>query len=184
MKSKGATFAFVAGLTAGIFNLLIGLNALLGALIMQSYAGVADTMTVALVLMVITGVNFAGGCVCRVNRIVGGVMMLVTALPMLIAGAILICVPLLPPELLAGALGAAFTSSFTRALLAIGILLLLIELASGAAGVVSLAMRKQPEYATESLHRSGEEDTAVLSFAQKYAARLQQDSSIPTDENM
>ena len=184
MKSKGASFAFVAGLTAGIFNLLIGLNALLGALMMQSFGATSDTIVVGLVLMIVTAVNFAGGCVCRVNRIVGGLMMLVTALPMLIGAAILMCVPMLPPELFAGALGAAFTSSFTRALLGVGILLLLIELASGAAGVVSLAMREQSEYAPEAPRSESEADAAVLTFAQRYAARMQQSGSVPTDEKL
>ncbi len=173
MKSRGGTFAFAAGLSAGIINLLLGLCVLFSELAIQSYTGAADSLAVAFLLLILTAVNFAGGCACRSHRIPGGIMMLATALPMLALAVILLCMAFLPPIMLAGVTGAVSDEPFSRLMLGIGVLLLLVELASGAAAVVSLAMRERPEYTSCVPYSEGESDAAVLSFAQKYAARLQ-----------
>ena len=171
MKAGGGTFAHVTGISAGIINLLIGLSALFGALTIQSYIGDAHSMAVAFGLLILTAVNFAGGCACRSHRIPGGVMMLVTALPMLATGVIALCLALLQPIVPARVTGAASGEPLMRVMMGTGILLLFVELASGAAAVVSLARREKPEYPPYAPH--SEVDETVLSFAQKYAARRQ-----------
>lgn len=102
--------------------------------------------------------------------------MLMSAFPLLIAGAVMVCLPLLPPELLTQALGAGYADTVTRAFLGVGILLLIVELASGAAGVVSLAAREK--VMPHNILDTGVPEAGVESFAQKYAARLKNDGGL------
>lgn len=173
MKNRGETFAFVIGLSAGIFNLLIGCNALLGGLMVLGIVP-AQTLTVMGLLFAATAVNFAGGCACRSHRVAGGVMMLLTAFPLLISGALMICVRILPQELIAQLAGEAFDESVLRMLLGIGILLLIVEAASVAAAIVSLAAGARPEGAVYAPPAAVESGAEVKSFAEQYASRLRQ----------
>jgi hypothetical protein len=180
MKNGGRTFAVVTGISTGIFNLLIGINVLLGAMIMQSFIPYAGLMMAGVLVFVVTAVNFAGACVSRVNRVAGGAMMLPTAALLLLAGAVYVCLPLLPQKLFAEALGAAYTETALRASLGVGILLLIVELASAAAAVVNLAAREkeEPAYTPEDAQADASGKTAET-FAQRYAARLNPESKAP-----
>lgn len=179
MKNGGRTFAFVAGLTAGIMNLLLGLNALLGTLLLSTFLG--SLLIIGVAYFLITAVNFAGGCACRSHRIPGGVMMLATAVPMLLIGAGCLFVPMMPSEMLNLPYGMDFAAISTRAMTGTGILMILIELVSIAAGVVSLTAREQPEYAPEAPRSEAESHEAVMSFAERYAARLNPNSGAASD---
>lgn len=175
MENRGSTFAFAAGLSAGIFNLLIGLDMLVGALIVRDFMPVPGVVALGALVFIVTAVNFAGGCACRTHPVAGGILMLVSAFLMLMAGAAYMLVSLLAPELLA-AVGAADLQTMARAAMAIAIFLTIVELVSGAAAVVSLAAGAGPEREAAAQH-TGAQATAdcegVESFARQYTARLQ-----------
>lgn len=92
MIKKGRTSAFVMGLIAGIVNLLIGVFLLLaGLLSTPEFGSVLTTVETSTdvflfvgVFFTVTLVNLIGGSICKSNPILGGIFMLITALPMLV----------------------------------------------------------------------------------------------------
>ena len=173
MEYKGSSFAFIAGLTAGIINILFGFNSLLGIMILSSFIAEPGLIGVSLALFVATAVNLVGACVCRNHRIAGGVMMLATAFPLLIFGALYMLLSFMPSDVLQALSGLGLGGLPTRALAAMGFLLLLVEGVSAAAGVVSLAARPKPEPEGPPVDRAPEdEDICRQSFAQRYTANM------------
>ena len=148
MKQEAHAFAFIAGLCAGVFNLLCGLNALGNVLFALEYVDIpAGLILAAAALITITVVNLVGGSVCRKHRTVGGIMMIVSAVLLLIAGAVCLYVPLKMPEVFFSAFGADFAVEVRRAVLGAGMLLVFSESISITAGVVSLIVKPKPEIA-------------------------------------
>lgn len=95
MNKKGRTSAFVLGLISGIFNMLLslflflfGIIASTGTIPFSPFLDVQSLLGLLLALVILIFVaaliNLIGGCICRRSRTVGGVMMLITALPLLI----------------------------------------------------------------------------------------------------
>lgn len=145
MKNGGNAFAFIAGLSAGILNLLVALVTLFNALIALAYVPEPALAAAAAALLAVAGVNFAGGCACRRNRIAGGILMLSGALPLLLFGAACLYLALSMPDFFTNVIGAEFGESVRYGALGAGILLTLTELLSIAAAVVSLKVPAKPE---------------------------------------
>lgn len=135
MNKRGRTSAFVMGLIAGIFNMIIGVFIFfIGMFTVSStsmfglydFTGVAWLVIFFVFIVVIF--NLIGGCIVRSNRVAGGVMMLVTGLPLFILSLI-------------GTLGATTAYSFSyyydATTLIVGIFLMVIELLSIIAGIVA-----------------------------------------------
>jgi hypothetical protein len=142
MKHEAHAFAFIAGLCAGILNVLCGINALFNALSALQYVSISiGLILAAAALIAVTAVNLAGGCLCRKRRVAGGVMMLVSAFVLLIVGAVCVYVPFGMPEVFFNAFDAEYAEGVQRAVLGAGLLLLFSELLSAAAGVVSFAVK-------------------------------------------
>ncbi len=124
MDKRGRTSAFVLGLIAGIFNILLSIIFLFAGIVASagsSLLGLGSATGIIWAILALAFIaaiiNLIGGCICRSNRTAGGVMMLVTALPLLILsliglislgaypyygleGSIILCVFLLIIELL------------------------------------------------------------------------------------
>lgn len=91
MKKRGRTSAFIMGLIAGIINILFGLLLIfalialsIGANALFGYIDFSILIVACTVLILITILNLIGGAVCKSNRVVGGVFMVVTAFLLLI----------------------------------------------------------------------------------------------------
>jgi uncharacterized membrane protein HdeD (DUF308 family) len=141
MEQEGCAFAFVAGICAGILNLLCGLNALGNVLFALEYVVVPLGLIMAAAgLVAITVLNLAGGCICRKRRVAGGRIMLISAFLLLIIGAACVYIPARMPEVFL-TFGSEFAEGVQRAVLGAGLLMLFAELLSIAAGVVSLAAK-------------------------------------------
>jgi hypothetical protein len=80
MNKNTGFAAFVLGLTSGIFNLFLAAAATFGGVFPYR----ADNIIVLVLADIACALNFAGACVCRKNRPAGGMLMLLTALPLLI----------------------------------------------------------------------------------------------------
>jgi len=181
MEYKGSAFAFVAGLTTGIINMLFGINALFGILILSAFTTIPGAGAVCAALFMLTAVNLIGACICRNHHIAGGLMMFVTAFPLLIFGVFYMLLSFMPADLLQvlNELGLDILS--TRAMAAMGTLLLLLEGVSAAAGVVSLAARPKPEPQGLPVDRAPQEtDITEQPFAQRYAAYMKREDDIPS----
>ncbi len=89
MNKKGKTSSFVMGLIAGSLNIILGIIVLIAGVaatsVASSYgANIFDSIWIVALIFVFTIINLVGGCVVSGNRIAGGVMMMVTGLPLLI----------------------------------------------------------------------------------------------------
>ena len=131
MNKRGRTSAFVLGLISGIINLIIGIIMLLGVLIATQtiafYFGYATGITIiGIIFFIITVLNFIGGTTCKNNRIAGGVLMLVSAIPLLLVGVLFV------------------TASF--GLLLIPIVFLLIQLLSLIAAILAFIPVSRNQY--------------------------------------
>ncbi len=89
MNKNGKTSSFVMGLIAGSLNIIIGIIVLIAGVaatsIASSYgANIFDSIWPVALVFVLTIINLVGGCVVSASRIAGGVMMMVTGLPLLI----------------------------------------------------------------------------------------------------
>ncbi|MEM5768818.1 MAG: hypothetical protein AAGU32_11110 [Bacillota bacterium] len=181
MEYKGSSFAFIAGLTTGIINILFGFNALLGILILSAFIAMPGAAAACVALFALTAVNLVGACVCRNHRIAGGVMMLATAFPLLIFGALYMLLSFIPSDVLQALSGLGLGGLSTRAIAAMGFLLLLIEGVSAAAGIVSLASRPKPEPEGPPVDREPQEhDISEQPFAQRYAAYMKREDDAPS----
>ncbi len=175
MEYRGKTFAFAVGLTAGIMNLLLGLMALMGTLLLRNFVDSGIVVTGGVLYFVLTAVSFSGGCACRSHRIAGGTLMVGSALPLLAIGALMMLMRVLPAELLGSVYGAAPDADALRATLGIGMLLVLLALASGAAGVVCLAAHVQPDQTPLTVDRvPADVPVEAYSFVQQYTASAKQ----------
>ncbi len=151
--------------------MLLGFNALLGGLILSGFDGSGMLVAAAVLMFTLTAANLAGGCVCRSHRIAGGVMMLATALPLLLAGALTLFVRALPQELIPELTGGTYTPGSARVLLGVGLLLILVEAPSAAAGIVCLTSGSPKALVLAPPQESG---SHVISFAENYASRLRE----------
>ena len=133
MNKRGRTSAFVMGLIAGIFNMIIGVFILFIGMFtvcstsmfgLYDFTGVAWLVIFFVFIVVIF--NLIGGCIVRSNRVAGGVMMLVTGIPLFVLSLI-------------GTLGAttAFSYYYDATTLIVGIFLMVVELLSIIAGIVA-----------------------------------------------
>ncbi len=139
MNKRGRMSAFVMGLIAGIFNMIIGIIVFLAGMFTVSTSSMfgldnaagAAWIVVFLVFIVVI-FNLIGGCIVRSNRVAGGVMMLVTGVPLFILSLI-------------GTLGttAAYSYSYSygysdfNASLIVCIFIMVIELLSIIAGIIA-----------------------------------------------
>lgn len=138
MNRKGKTSAFVLGLIAGIFNIIIGLIVLLVGTsfvsMASSYeASVFTSFWVFALMFLFAIINLIGGCVVLSNRIAGGVMMMVTGLPLLILFII-------------GTVSAtsaisdySYSYGYEGTTLVVGIIMIIIELLSVIAAIVAFS---------------------------------------------
>jgi len=142
MKQGAHAFAWIAGICAGILNLLCGLNALGNMLLALEYVAVPIGLILAGgALIAVTGLSLTGGCLCRTRRIAGGVVMLVSAVLLLLIGAVCVYVPLHMPGVFLDAFGVEYGEGVSRAVLGAGLLLLFSNLLSTAAAVVSFTVK-------------------------------------------
>ena len=135
MNQKGKTSAFIMGLIAGIFNIILGIILLLGGLVASSVTYMlnfsAETSMIGIIfglVFVVTIVNLVGGCVVGSHRIAGGVMMMVSSLPLLIVSLISV-------------IGSAMASyyDYDSAGLLFGVFILIIELLSVIAAIIAFS---------------------------------------------
>ncbi len=87
MNKKGKTSAFVMGLIAGILNMIMGILMIFvatAASMSSSYGATITTAWMLALVVILTIINLVGGCVVLSNRIAGGVLMMISGLPMLI----------------------------------------------------------------------------------------------------
>lgn len=137
MNKRGRTSAFVMGLISGIINIFMGIIMLLSFLTLDSFtshslfglAGFDSNMAVIGVLFyLVTVLNLIGGCICRKKRVFGGVLMLITALPLLVLSIV---------SLSASSLYGAPT---------VLLLILLVELLSLISAIISFVPRNESKY--------------------------------------
>ncbi len=142
MKQEAHAFAWIAGLCAATANMLCGLNALANMLFALEYVAVPLGLILAGgALVAVTGLSLAGACVCRTRRIAGGVIMAISAVLLLLIGAVCVYVPLHMPGIFLGAFGPEFEEGVRRAVLGAGMLLLFANLLSAASAVVSFTVK-------------------------------------------
>lgn len=135
MNKRGRTSAFVMGLIAGIFNMIFGIIVFFAGMFTVSTSSMfgwdnaagAAWIVIFLVFIVVI-FNLIGGCIVRSNRVAGGVMMLVTGMPLFIFSLIV-------------TLGATATYSYSyyydSTTLILGIFVMIIELLSIIGGIIA-----------------------------------------------
>jgi len=135
MNKRGRTSAFIMGLIAGIFNMILGIVVFLAGMFTVSassmfglnHAAGAAWLVIFLVFIVVI-FNLIGGCIVRSNRIAGGVMMLVTGMPLLIFSLI---------ATLSATAAYSYSYYYDSTSLIVGIFVMAIELLSIIAGIIA-----------------------------------------------
>jgi hypothetical protein len=145
MNREANAFSFIAGLSAGILNVVCALTTLLNAVVALEYVAEPALIPASAALLAVAIVNITGGGVCLKNRIAGGIMMLGSALPLLIVGAACLYFSLFNPDLFLSVIGAEFGEEVQRTAVGAGIFLIFAQLISLTAGVVSLAKSAKPK---------------------------------------
>jgi|GEM_PF-2822533 len=147
MNKRGRTSAFVMGLIAGIFNMIIGIIVFFAGMFTVSTTSMfgldnaagAAWLVIFLVFMVVI-FNLIGGCIVRSNRIAGGVMMLVTGIPLLIFSFIVT---------LGTTAAYSYSYYYDATSLIVGISVMAIELLSVIAGIVAFVPPSQANAYTQ-----------------------------------
>ncbi len=107
--------------------------------------------------------------------------MLATAFPLLIFGALYMLLSFIPADVFQALSGLGLGGVSVRAMAAMGLLLLLVEGVSAAAGIVSLAARPKPEPEGPPVDRTPQEsDISEQTFAQRYTAYMKREDDAPT----
>ncbi len=139
MNKRGRTSAFVMGLIAGIFNMIIGIIVFFAGMFIVSSTSMLGpdsaagaTWLVIFLVFIVVIFNLIGGCVVRSNRVAGGVMMLVTGVPLLIFSLIatLGAVSAIPYSY-------SYTYDVNNLAFFGGIVLMVVELLSVIAGIIA-----------------------------------------------
>ena len=138
------------GLIAGIFNMIIGIIVFLAGMFTVSSSSVFGLGGVAgiawlivLLVFIVVLFNLIGACIVRSNRIAGGVMMLVTGLPLLVFSVLSMI----------NTLGATALYSYSYYYdatgLIVGIFIMIIELLSVIAGIIAFVPRSNANAYTQ-----------------------------------
>jgi hypothetical protein len=133
------------GLIAGIFNMILGIIVFLAGMFTVSASSLfglnnaagAAWLVIFLVFIVVI-FNLIGGCIVKSNRIAGGVMMLVTGMPLLIFSLIVT---------LSATAAYSYSYYYDSTSLILGIFVMVIELLSVIAGIIAFVPPSQTKYA-------------------------------------
>ncbi len=157
---RGNGFSFVGGVCAGVLCVLCALNAMISIFSAMAYGEADIVMALAgVALLAIAAANLVGGSISLAHRVAGGIMMLSTAFLLFIFGALCMYVALGRQEIFSNMFDAEYAVGVRRAVLGSGLLLVLAEMLSGVAGVMSLLVPSMPEPPGVSLKCDGLEDT-------------------------